>query len=374
MINLFEIYSDEHDVKAVTEVIKRGKSWADGPENKIFEEKIAQYVGRKYAAVFNSGTSALHSNLLANNIKRGDEVIVPSFTFISTANTVLLAGAKPIFADIEKKSYGLDPEDVEKKITPKTKAIIPVHYGGAPCIEIEKLQKIAKKYQIQLIEDAAEGLGSKINNQMVGTHGDSAMFSFCQNKIITCGEGGAITTDSQETIDQLHLFRSHGREEKGTSYFNSTKPLDYIKLGYNYRLPTICAALGISQLEKIEDLIKKRQAIAKEFDLRLKECRQVKTPYKSNHVNHIYQMYTIEVPVKEREKLQQKLLDQGIMTKIYFPPIHLEKLYKNKYKYSENMLPVTEEISKKVLTLPMHPKIKLEEIEYISKSIIEYFR
>jgi perosamine synthetase len=213
-IPLFKSYWEKDDVEAVKKVIQRGTYWSNGPEIKELEKQLAQYTNRKYATTFNSGTSALHSLLLAYNIKKGDEVIVPSFTFIATANTVVLTGAKPIFAEIEEQSYGLDTQDVAENITKKTKAIIPIHYGGAPCKEIKALKELAEDHKLILIEDAAESLGSKINNTMVGDFGHAAMFSFCQNKIITAGEGGIIVTNYKDINHKLQLLRSHGRLEK----------------------------------------------------------------------------------------------------------------------------------------------------------------
>jgi dTDP-4-amino-4,6-dideoxygalactose transaminase len=211
-IPLFKIYCDQKDIESVTEIIKRGNYWATGPEIKKFEERIAEYVGIRYAVTFNSGTSALHAEMIAHGIKKDDEVIVPSFTFIATANTPLFAGAKPVFADIEQNNLGLDPGDIINKITSKTKAIIPIHYGGMPC-KIKEISEIAEDHGLILIEDAAEAFGAKVNGKMVGTFGESTMLSFCQNKIITTGEGGCIVTDSKKIYAKLKLIRSHGRQE-----------------------------------------------------------------------------------------------------------------------------------------------------------------
>lgn len=186
-IPLFKIYWDKEDIKAVTEAIKGGMNWAVGSNVEKFEKMIAKYIGAKYCVVFNSGTSALHATLLAYGIKEDDEVIVPSFTFIATANAPLFVGAKPVFADIEEETYGLDSEDVKEKITKKTKAIIPIHYGGCPC-KIMELREVADDHNLILIEDAAESLGARIGDKKVGTFGDSTMLSFCQNKIITTGD------------------------------------------------------------------------------------------------------------------------------------------------------------------------------------------
>lgn len=370
---LFKTYWDEEDLKNVTKVIKRGSYWATGPEIKEFEEKIAEYVGAKYAITFNSGTSALHALLLAYDLKQGDEVIVPSFTFIATANAPLFVGAKPVFAEIEDRTYGLDPEDVKKRITPKTKAIIPIHYGGCPCL-IRELKEIAEDRNLLLIEDAAESLGAKINDKKVGTFGDSAMFSFCQNKVISTGEGGAITTDSKEIYEKLKLIRSHGRLET-QDYFSSTEYMDYVTLGYNFRMPTMNAALGLSQLKKIDKVIKMRRDKAEYMTKKLSRIKEITLPTAPPDYFHVYQMYTIRIDgIRQiRDRLIQYLGDKGISTKVYFEPVHLSYFYKNKFGFKRGDLPVTERLSDQVLTFHTHPLLKNEEIDYISEEIDKFF-
>lgn len=368
-IPLFKIYWDENDIEAVAKIIRRGTYWTAGPEVGQFENRIANFVGTKYAVAFNSGTSALHADLLAHNVA-GGEVIVPSFTFISTANAVVLAGARPIFAEIEDQSYGLYPEDVNEKITNKTKAIILVHYGGAPCKEIKVLKEIAEDNNLLLIEDAAESLGSKINNRMVGTFGQSSMFSFCQNKIITAGEGGIIVTNLKDIYQKLKLIRSHGRLENEDDYFATTKELEYIQVGYNYRMSTISASLALSQLKKINQIIRLRREKAQYFNKKLSKLNKIKIPIESKNQHHVYQLYTIQLEdSKHREKLRHYLTKSGIMTKVYFEPIHLKTFYGEKYNYKKGDLPRTEELAKKVLTLPLFPTLTNKEIDYIVEKI-----
>jgi len=370
-IPLFESYWEEDDVDSVAKVIRRGSYWATGPEIEQLEREIAKYVGTKYALSFNSGTSALHADLLAHDITDG-EVIVPSFTFISTANAVVLAGAKPIFAEIEDGSYGLDSESVKEKITNKTKAVMPVHYGGGPCKEIKALKEIAKDHNLLLIEDTAESLGAKINNKMVGTFGHSSMSSFCQNKIITCGEGGVIFTDMKEIYQKLKLIRSHGRLEMGDDYFSTTKEPDYIQIGYNFRMSTISASLASSQLKKINKIIKLRREKANYFNKKLSKFGNIITPFGSEDYYHVYQLYTIQLEDnKSREKIQKYLEKAGIMTKVYFEPIHLKTFYKEKFNYRRGDLTETEEISKKVLTLPLYPTLSNDKIDHIVEKIEE---
>jgi len=368
-IPLFKIYWERDDIDSVSQVIKRGSYWTTGPENIQLEKKIADYVGTKYAVTFNSGTSALHAGLLAHNVT-GGEVIVPSFTFISTANSVLLAGAKPIFAEIEGESYGLDPENVKEKITNKTKAILPVHYGGAPCKEIKALHEIAEDHHLFLIEDAAESLGSKIDKKMLGTFGQSAMFSFCQNKIITAGEGGITVTNSKQLFEKLKLIRSHGRLENKNDYFSTTREFDYIQIGHNFRMPSITAALVLSQFNKINKIIKMRRGKARYYNKHLSKIKNLKPPSCLKNHYHVYQMYTIQLSDKRtRGTIQKNLTKAGIMTKVYFSPVHLTTFYKEKFNFRKGSLPVTEDVSEKVLTLPLYPSLTIKEMDYILDTI-----
>ncbi len=369
-IPLFEMYWDDSDIEAVTKILKSGRNWAIGEEISIFEEQLAKYFERDHAIVFNSGTSALHAILLAYDIGKSDEVIVPSFTFIATANSVKMVGAKPVFADIETECFGLDPEDVLQKITPKTKAIIPVHYAGSPC-KIRELRDIAEDKNVILIEDAAESFGATVGDQKVGSFGDSAMLSFCQNKIITTGEGGSIVTDSQEIATKLKLVRSHGRTDD-LSYFTSADSLDYIQLGYNFRLSNILGALGISQLRKVDKIIEMRKQKANYYTSLLEEIDNISPFLSPEDYSHVYQIYTVLIENGNRKELIDLLTKNGVGSKIYFEPIHLTKFYREQ-GYKEDTLPVTERISKEVLSLPMYPTISNEQISYIV-SILKRFK
>ncbi|MBU7032867.1 MAG: DegT/DnrJ/EryC1/StrS family aminotransferase [Theionarchaea archaeon] len=367
-IPLFKIYWDESDVASVTSAIERGMNWAIGPEVQAFESKIAEYCRTRYCVVFNSGTSALHAQLLSHGISQGDEVIVPSFTFIATANAPLFVNAKPVFADIEAVTCGLDPEDVEKKITAKTKAIIPVHFGGCPC-NIERIKDIAEEHELILIEDAAEAFGAHIAGKYVGTYGDSAMFSFCQNKLITTGDGGAVVTDSQDLYEKLKLFRSHGRAEN-TDYFSSAHYMDYIQVGYNFRMSNITASLGLSQIGKVDEIIKKRRENAAYLNDRLLEIEGMEPPHPPQGYFHVYQMYTVRA--HDRDALLQHLIKNGIMAKVYFHPVHRSHFYETKLKYRCN-LPVTERMSHQVLTLPMYPHLTEKEMDFLIQAIHEFY-
>jgi len=371
-IPLFKIYWDEDDIESVSNVIKRGTYWANGKEITQFEDNIAEFVDRKYAVSFNSGTSALHALLLAYDI-RSFEVIVPSFTFIATANSVLMAGGKAIFAEVETDSFGLDANDVNERITDKTKAIMPVHVGGQPCMQMKELMEIAEDKNLLLLEDAAEALGSFDKNGKAGNYGDAAMFSFCQNKVITTGEGGLIVLDDKEIFEKLKLIRSHGRMERlDGDFFSNIKDNEYIQIGYNFRMSSMTAALGLSQFSKISKILKLRNEKASYLNKQLGDLESITVPKAFNDAYHIYQLYILKFNEnKMRDKVQQHLEKKGIMTKIYFNPIHLKDFYRKTFSYKDGDLPITEELSKRVLTLPMYTDLTTKDMDYIIESVKE---
>ena len=369
-VPLFRILHDEIDKDFIENEINSGANWAVGPKVEEFEEKIANYMGCEYSAVLNSGTSALHANLLAEGIGKNDEVIVPSFTFIATANAPLFVGAKPVFVDIETSTFGLDYRSVEENITKNTKAIIPIHYGGCPC-KIKELVDIAEDKDLILIEDAAESFGADINGKMTGTFGDSGILSFCQNKVITTGEGGALITDSKELYEKIILIRSHGRLESA-DYFNSAGFFDYVTLGFNWRMSNLTAALGLAQIEKVDKIIQMRIENSKYMTKRLnEETDEIETFTPPKGHTHVYQLYS--ALANSRDELIDYLSENGISSKIYFDPVHLSNFYKEKLKYTSK-LPVTEEMAKKTITLPMFPSITKEEIDYIANKVGEFYK
>ena len=369
-IPLFKMYWDDDDIQTVTSAIKSGMNWASGPDVFAFEQEIAEYIGTNYCLTFNSGTSALHAALIAHGIGRDDEVIVPSFTFIATANAPIFVGAKPVFADIEETTYGLDPADVTERITKKTKAIIPIHYGGCPC-RIRELREIADDNKLILIEDAAESFGAMIKDKMTGSFGESAMVSFCQNKIITTGEGGAIVTDSREVYEKMKLIRSHGRLETA-DYFSTIETMDYISLGYNFRLSTMTAALGRSQMRKVKQIINQRRSDAEYYIKNLEEIgSEIYIPRLPEEYYSVYQLFSIRA--RKRDALMKYLADDGIMTKVYFSPVHKTHFYKNVQKYN-CILPITEKVSNDIISLPFYPGITHQEIDSVVGKINSFYR
>ena len=372
IIPLYKIYSDDEDVKLISKVIKRGRDWAIGPEIDEFENDIKNYVGTDYCVALNSGTSALHATLLAYGLGNGDEIIVPSFSFISTANSVLFVNGKPKFADIEEETFGLNPDSISNVINSKTKAIIPMDYGGLSC-KISDISEVAKKNHLILIEAAAECLGSTVNGSKVGSQSDSAIFSFCGNKVLTTGEGGAVVTDSKKIYEKIKLIRSHGRQDS-INYFKNPSKSQYLSLGYNWRMSSLTAALGISQLKKLDKIIKMRQKNAKQLISKLAKFKEISISDPPNGYEHIYQMFTIKLNSKKiRDSLHNFLKKKRIFSKVYFFPIHLTDFYKKNFPNSGKFLPNTEKLSNQLLTLPLYPNMTSEEKQYLIESISEFF-
>lgn len=371
-IPLYKIYTDDEDVQLITKVIRRGSNWALGPEIEEFENKLKEYVGVDYCLTLNSGTSALHASLLSYNLGNNDEILVPSFSFIATANSVLFVNAKPVFVDIEEDTFGIDSELISQKISKKSKAIIPMDYGGQSC-KIHDIKEKSDNHNLILIEDAAESLGSKIKGRKVGSISDIAIFSFCGNKVLTTGEGGAIVTNSKEKYEKIKLIRSHGRIDQG-NYFSNPYVSDYFEVGYNWRMSTLTASLGLSQLNKLDKIINMRKNNAEYISSRISKWHQIKIPKSTLDNENIFQMYTIRLLNQDmRNELQNFLLQKKIFSKIYFTPIHLSKFYMKKLGTKKGDLPVTEKISEQVLTLPLYPNMEKDEMNYVIESINEFF-
>ncbi len=361
------------DVDALLAVVKRSMFWADGPEIDELEQNMASYLNIKHTLLFNSGTSALLTLLLALDV-RNKEVICPSFTFIATVNTIELAGAIPVFADSESETFGLDAEDVEKKISDKTKAIITINYGGCICRDVKLLRALADKNDLVFIEDAAQSFSATVDGNHVGSYSDAAIFSFCQNKLITAlGEGGSIVTNDRKVYEKTKGLRSHGRVDlPGNKHFDSVEDNDYLYPGYNFRMPSASAAFLNSQLKHIEKNLSKRRAIAEYYNTELSSIRDIRTPKAPKNFTHIYQMYTIRLPSNEiREGLKNHLLNQSIMVRCYFELVHIKHYFKK--KYADLYLPIAQKLSQEVLTLPMFPQLLEDDLVYIIKSIKEYF-
>lgn len=351
---------DEDELKLVSECIITGWVSSGGPFVNRFEELMADYCNTKYAIACSSATSGLHLALLSAGIGTGDEVIIPSLTFIATANAVTYTGAKPIFVDSEPLTWNIDPEKINEAITPRTKAIIPVHLYGHPA-DMDPINKIARENNLLVIEDAAEAQGAKYKGKPIGSLSDLAVFSFFGNKIITTGEGGMIVTDDKEMADKCRIFRDHGMSTE-RRYWHEV-------IGYNYRMTNIQAALGVAQMGKVDKIIKRKKGIAEQYEKHLKNISGITLPVNMPWSDNVYWLYTIlmdeVVTGINIDKLMSILREFEIDSRPVFPPMHMQPVYKN-----DQELPVSEKIFSIGISLPSAPEIRDEDIKKICDVIV----
>jgi len=352
MISISASMLGQEEKQAILEVIDSGQL-AQGKRVKAFEEGFAAVCGVKHAVATTSGTTALHAAILAHGIGRGDEVITTPFTFIASANAAVFTGARPVFVDIDERSYNIDPYRIEAAITPRTKAILPVHLFGNPC-DMEAIMEIARRHGLIVIEDACQAHGAAVQGRKVGSFG-TGCFSFYPTKNITTAEGGIVTTNDDAVADRLRLIRSHGQRER---YYHES-------IGYNFRMTEIQAAIGLAQLQKLASFTKARQEHAKYLSERLKG---VVTPTFAPGHEHVFHQYTVRVPSGGRDAMADHLREKGIGTMIYYPvPVHKQRVYLD-MGYCDH-LPVAEQASREVLSLPVHPALTTADLDKIVEGV-----
>lgn len=345
------IIADE-EVEEVIKVLKSGFI-AQGPKVAEFEEKFADYVGVEHAVASSSGTTALHLALLAAGVGPGDEVITTPFTFAATGNSVLYVGAKPVFVDIDRDTYNLDPELIDAAVTEKSKVIMPVHLYGQPA-DMDPINKIAEDHGLKVIEDAAQAHGAIYKGKKTGSLGDMGCFSFYPTKNMTTSEGGMVTTNNKEMADMVRILRAHGESERYT----------HVTLGYNFRMTDIAAAIGVVQLKKLENFNEQRINNAKYLSEQIDRINGIKPPYIAPDVKHVFHQYTIRVDKSKRDELKEFLNDNGVGTGIHYPkPIYQQKLYQERGFTAS--CPEAENASLEVLSLPVHPSLGIEDLEKI---------
>jgi dTDP-4-amino-4,6-dideoxygalactose transaminase/spore coat polysaccharide biosynthesis protein SpsF (cytidylyltransferase family) len=340
-----------------------------GPKTLEFEKEFAKYIGVKYAIGLTSCTAALHLALLAHRIGVNDEVIVPSFTFASSVNMIVNVGARPVFADIDGHSYTIDVDDVERKITPRTKAIIVVHYAGHPA-DMDVLSYLAKKYRLVLIEDAAHAVGSEYNGKKIGSSGNTTCFSFYATKNLSTGEGGMLTTDDEGISEFVKINRSHGmskdswkRYEKGASW-----RYDITHSGWKYSMFDLQASLGIHQLKKLHGFIEMREKCAQLYDIGLCDLPRIVLPPRAHNIRHSYHLYSIRIRGFSRDHFIERLSEEGIGTSVHFIPNHLQSFYRG-FGYKEGDLPATEKVFSGIVSLPLYPRMTEKDINRVITTI-----
>lgn len=359
---------EQDDIDAVVEVL-RSDYVTTGPAVTDFEKAVAEYTGAKYAVAVANGTAALHVACLAAGLKKGDEVITTPITFAASANCALYCGATPVFADIEADTYNIDPAEIEKKITERTKAIIAVHFTGQPC-KMDEIHAIAKKHNLLVIEDAAHALGADYKGKKIGSISDMTTFSFHPVKHITTGEGGMITTNNKELYERLVLFRSHGitRNEEMMTKNEGGWYYEQLDLGYNYRITDIQCALGISQMKKLDRFVARRREIAARYDKAFAEIENIITPKQEEGCNNSWHLYVIQVVNKERKEVFDRLRANNIGVNVHYIPVYKHPYYQEN-GYREVCCKNGEQYYERAISLPMYPLLSDEEQDYVIEMV-----
>ncbi len=345
------------DIQTVVEVLQSGRL-ALGPKAEEFEHHFIEYLGVKHAVAVSSGTSALHLIVRSLGLGPGDEVLVPSFTFAASVNAILFEGATPVFVDIEPETYNLDPEDLERKITPRTKAIMVVDIFGHPA-EWDAILEIAGRYGLRVIDDSCEALGAEYKGNKLGQFGDAAAFAFYPNKQITTGEGGIIVTNDDEIAALCRSMRNQGRPEMGSW-------LEHARLGYNYRMDEMSAALGVSQFKRLEQHLQKREQVAAMYTRRLQNVAGVHPPRVKPHVRMSWFVYVVTLAEGlQRDPVMNYMERRGIPSRGYFAPIHTQPYIRERFGDLGGQLPRTEAIAQRTIALPFHNNLTFDEIEEV---------
>ncbi|CAF29907.1 DegT/DnrJ/EryC1/StrS family aminotransferase [Methanococcus maripaludis] len=360
MIPIAKPILGNEEISAVTDVLKSGMI-AQGKEVELFEREFCEYHNVKYGLAVSNGTTALDVALKSLKVSSGDEVITTPFTFIASSNCILYQGAKTVFADIDEKTFNIDPNEVLENINSKTKAIIAVHLYGQPA-DMKALREIADDHKLFLIEDAAQAHGAEFEGKKIGNFGDITTFSFYPTKNMTSSEGGMVVTNNPEIAKISDLIRNHGQAEK---YLHTA-------LGYNFRMTNISAAIGRVQLKKVEEWTEKRIKNAKELSKRLSKIDGLSIPYLDKRVRHVFHQYVLRVEADfslSRDEFSRYLNENGVGTGIHYPiPVHNQPVYQN-LGYDKDECPNSIDAAKKVLSLPVHPSVSLDDIEYITQKI-----
>jgi perosamine synthetase len=375
MIPITKPFLGEDEARAVTQVLRSG--WiVQGPKVAEFERRVAEYVGARHAVATSNCTTALHLALVLCGIGPGDEVIVPSFTFIATANAVCYVGATPVFVDIEPQAYNLDPDGIEAAITPRTKAIMPVHQIGLAA-DMDRINAIGHRHGLAVIEDAAPALGASYKGRRVGGLGNPTCLSFHPRKVITSAEGGMLLTDDENLANRARILRSHGMSLSDLQRHQAQQVVieEYHDLGYNYRLSDLHAAVGIEQLKKLDIMLARRSQIAARYNEALADLDSVQLPFSSADRPHSYQSYMICLRPRvshTREQVMQEMLEAGIATRRGVMASHMEPYYRQ--RFPEVKLSVTEIAAQSTLLLPIYTTMTETEQEYVSEHLLRILR
>ncbi len=368
----FVVPNIELSDKRAIETALKSNLLTDGPILRKFENEFCKFTGSKYAIGVSNATSALHLSLKSIGIKKGDEVIIPNITFVATANAVLYVNATPVLVDVNDHDINISIKSIEESITKKTKAIIPVHFAGKSC-DMLAIQKLAKKYNLQVIEDCAHALGTKFNKTHVGNFGKTGCFSFYPTKNLTTFEGGMVITNSKKIASKIRSMRNHGINKSLKERFSTGYPWDFdvSELGYNFRLDEIRSSLGLNQLKRLHKMNKLRQDASRYYKKQLKSTKGIELLDDSNLTNNSCHLFVIKILkdfIVDRNLLFKYLLKNGIRTSVHYKPLNKFSFYKSKSKIYSS-LEVSEQLYSKILSLPLFPQITMHELDLVINSI-----
>lgn len=364
---------EEEEIQAVTEVLQSG--WiTTGPKVKEFEKEFAKFTGASHVLAVNSGTAALHLALDAVGLEDEDEVLIPTMTFAATAEAVLYFRAKPVLVDCARDTFNMDPDEVEKAMTARTKAIIPVHFGGHPC-EMDRLLEMAKYHHLKVVEDAAHALPARYKGKMVGTLGDITCFSFYATKTITTGEGGMAATENVDYADRMRLLSLHGISKDAWKRYSANGSWRYeiLEVGYKYNLMDLQAALGLVQLAKCEAMWKRRATLALRYNQGLASLDAFRIPQVHADVQHAWHLYVILVDPTvlriHRDQVIEELRQRGIGTSVHFIPLHLHPYYQKRWGYRAGQFPLAEDYFDRCISLPLFPRMSDQDADRVLEGL-----
>lgn len=357
---------DEEEIAAVTDTLR--SNWlSKGPKTIEFEKRFAEYVGARYAVAMNSCTAALHTALVAREIGAGDEVITTPLTFTATASTIIHAGARPVFVDIDPQTGCIDPDLIEERITPRTKAIVPVHYAGQAC-DMDRIMEIAREHSLFVSEDAAHAVYSTYKGRMIGSIGDATSFSFYATKNLCTGEGGMLTTDDRELADRARILSLHGMSKNAWNRYDKKGSWFYEVLypGFKYNMTDIQAALGLQQLMKLEKMQHVREKYAEMYSRALSGIPGLTLPRAVEGSRHAWHLYVLRLDENElkigRDQFIEELAKMNIGTSVHFIPVHLHPYYQKAYGFKEGMYPRCESFYRSIVSLPLYPRMTEEDV------------
>lgn len=364
---------ENDDIEAVVDSLK--SNWVTkGPKTVEFEKRFAEYIGVKHAIAFNSCTAGLHTTLVAAGIGEGDEVITTPMTFAASANVIIHAGATPVFVDIDPITMNIDHTKIEEKITPRTKALIPVHMAGFPC-EMDEIMDIASKHNLFVLEDAAHAVHTRYKDKMIGSIGDATAFSFYATKNLMTGEGGMVTTDNDELADKLRVYSLHGMSRnawnrytnKGSWHYEITFP------GYKYNMTDIQAALGMTQLAKLQSMQSTRESIAFRYNQAFSTLSELEIPIDREYARHAWHLYIIKLNLEkisvDRAEFIELLREENIGTSVHFIPVHLHPYYRDTFGFERGFMPQAENVYDRIISLPLYPKMSDSDVQDVIEAV-----